>query len=143
MIRALAITGLMLIWGCDDGVPFVETSEPVTYVAGRVDQVKISILEVSVVIRNPTKQIDANRFAACMAAGWAQSRGYLFVERLRGNLRIDGAVHDNTVRYQTYRLTEPEDKEVFSAGLTKSVCEIEGIPVNEEQIEEFAGDQNI
>lgn len=143
MFRRLALVALAVLAGCETGAPISETGEPIVYVSGRIDRVDADILEISVVMRNPTKRIDANRFAGCLASGWAQSRGILYAERLRGSLRIEGAVHDNTVRYQLYRLDAPEGKQVFSAGLTAGVCKIEGIPVTEEQIEEMAGDDNI
>lgn len=143
MLQRLAVPALLILCGCDGGIAVSDTGDPVSYTAARVDRAAPEVLEVSVVMRNATRKIDANRFAACVAAGWAQERGFVYLERLRGTLRIEGPVHDNTVRYQLFRLTEPEKGQVFSAALTASVCEIEGIPISPEQVEDMAGEDNI
>lgn len=144
MLRRCMIA-IFLLSGCDDAVsvPTDETAVPIEYVAASVSQVDLNIIEVTTILRNPTAEIDSNRFSSCMAAGWAQERGYLRFTRLRGQLLIDQNQHDNTVRYNVRRVDASGRDDSESAGLFRGICELSSIPVNDEQLEAARGDNNI
>lgn len=142
MLRLSAIL-LLLLCSCDETLIGEETGQPVEYLAADVDQTKFNIIDVTVTVRNPDKRNDAARFSSCMAAGWAQDKGFLWVDRIRGNLHIDGVEHVNSVVYSVFRIDRPEGKEVFSAALTKGICEARGVPTNDSQLEDARGENNI
>lgn len=142
MLRSAAII-LLLLCSCDETLVVQDSDASVEFVAADVDQTKFNIIEVTTTLRSPTAQIDAARFSNCMAAGWAQARGFLWVDRIRGNLHIDGNEHVNSVIYSVQRVKKPDSKEVFSAALTKGVCEALGVPTNDVQLEDARGENNI
>ncbi|MEO0386219.1 MAG: hypothetical protein AAF281_01635 [Pseudomonadota bacterium] len=89
--------------------------------------------EVSVSIANPTRDISAERYAACVIAADAQARGEVWIERLRGARRIRGAEEDLTVLYRTDRLKPLRGDTVFTAALTQRLCELDEIPTGARQ----------
>lgn len=131
MLR-ICLSALVFLCACDPNQQ--ESGLPVKYISAEVDTPKWNVLEVQVVLENPSKQIDAERFAACNAAEIAQKDGFIWMVRLRGNLRITGTLQELTVRYTIHELTEPDDKDRISAALFKRLCELDEIPTNKDQL---------
>lgn len=85
-------------------------------------------VEVRVRLAFGSSRVTAERFAACLAAGAAQERGFVWGRRLRGARKIEGPLEDLAVLYAFSRFEEWKGEGTFTAALTKTVCEAEEIP---------------
>ncbi|MEO0912509.1 MAG: hypothetical protein AAFY59_05905 [Pseudomonadota bacterium] len=119
---------------CEDPLPSVsEADQAVQFGYAELSISRQVEAEVRVRLTNPSRHITTERYAACIVASAAQARGFVWVERLRGRRRIDGAVEDLAVLYILHRLEEPEGDAAFTAALFSSLCRIDGIPTEPEE----------
>lgn len=130
MLRSLALPLLCLVLiSCADDLPRAsEADQAVEYGYAELTITRQVQAEIRVRLTNPTRRITTERYAACIVAQEAQSRGFVWVKRLRGRRRIDEPTEDLAVIYILSRLKEPEGEGVFTAALFRSLCEVDGIP---------------